>query len=211
MTSDESLSKLQSGFTIPDFRNPLSCGANHNNYGYSSKCHFLKKQANRRSRLFPDQREIALGIRFAGNVGIAKISAQKYLRFSIDRTNVKDYRLTHYELELMGVIWELEEASVQDVCDALPRELAYTTVMTTLSLLAKKKKVLKRIKRGRAYIYQPAVTREEVSQSMLGQLKQVLLGDSLPTLMVNLLENENMSEDDISALKNAINKLESKE
>ncbi|MCA9016259.1 MAG: BlaI/MecI/CopY family transcriptional regulator [Planctomycetaceae bacterium] len=109
----------------------------------------------------------------------------------------------------MGVIWELEEASVQDVCDALPRELAYTTVMTTLSLLAKKKKVLKRIKRGRAYIYRPAVTREEVSQSMLGQLKQVLLGDSLPTLMLNLLESESMSTDDITALNNAISRLES--
>lgn len=124
---------------------------------------------------------------------------------------MKDYRLTHYELELMGVIWELKEASVQDVCDALPRDLAYTTVMTTLTLLAQKKKVLKRIKRGRAYIYQPAVTREQVSQSMLGQLKQVLLGDSLPTLMLSLLENENVSEDDITALKQAINKLEAQE
>ncbi|WP_299460937.1 BlaI/MecI/CopY family transcriptional regulator [uncultured Gimesia sp.] len=140
---------------------------------------------------------------------IAKICTLNYLRSSFDGMPVKDYRLTHYELELMGVIWELEEASVQDVCDALPRELAYTTVMTTLTLLAKKKKVLHRVKRGRAYIYRAAVSREAVSQSMLSQLKQVLLGDSLPTLMVNLLENENMSESDISALKTAINKLES--
>lgn len=121
---------------------------------------------------------------------------------------MKDYRLTPYELELMDVIWDLEEASVQDVCDALPRDLAYTTVMTTLSLLVQKKKVLKRVKDGRAYIYQPVVSREEVSRSMLGQIKQVLLKDSLPSLMLNLLEEENISEDDINALKEAIRKLE---
>jgi predicted transcriptional regulator len=121
---------------------------------------------------------------------------------------VKDYRLTPYELELMDVIWDLGEASVQDVCDALPRDLAYTTVMTTLSLLVQKKKVLKRVKNGRAYIYQPVVSREEVSRSMLGQIKQVLLKDSLPSLMLNLLEEENISADDINALKEAIRKLE---
>ena len=121
---------------------------------------------------------------------------------------MKDYRLTPYELELMDVIWDLGEASVQDVCDALPRDLAYTTVMTTLSLLVQKKKVLKRVKNGRAYIYQPVVSREEVSRSMLGQIKQVLLKNSLPSLMLNLLEEENISADDINALKEAIRKLE---
>ncbi|QDU49263.1 Transcriptional regulator BlaI [Gimesia panareensis] len=121
---------------------------------------------------------------------------------------VKDYRLTPYELELLDVIWNLEEASVQEVCDALPRDLAYTTVMTTLSLLVQKKKVLERVKRGRAYIYKPAITREEVSRFMLGQIKQVLHQDSLPSLMLNLLENEEISEDDINALKAAIRKLE---
>ncbi|QDU01889.1 Transcriptional repressor CopY [Gimesia chilikensis] len=121
---------------------------------------------------------------------------------------MKDYRLTPYELELMDVIWDLGKASVQDVCDALPRDLAYTTVMTTLSLLVQKKKVLKRVKNGRAFIYQPVVSREEVSRSMLSQIKQVLLKDSLPSLMLNLLEEENISEDDINALKEAIRKLE---
>ncbi len=124
---------------------------------------------------------------------------------------MKDYRLTPYELELMDVIWDLQEASVQEVCDALPRELAYTTVMTTLTLLVQKKKVLERVKSGRAFIYKPAVTREEVSRSMLGQIKQVLLKDSLPSLMLNLLEDEEMSSDDINALKAAIHKLENQQ
>ena len=64
-------------------------------------------------------------------------------------------RLTRYELELMDVLWSRGEGTVQDVCDALHRPLAYTTVMTTLRLLEDKKKVLQRVKRGRAYVYRP--------------------------------------------------------
>ena len=44
-------------------------------------------------------------------------------------------RLTLYELELMNVLWDLGEATVQQVCDCLDRDLAYTTVMTTLNVL----------------------------------------------------------------------------
>ena len=57
-------------------------------------------------------------------------------------------RLTRYELELMDVLWQRGEGTVQEVCDQLGRPLAYTTVMTTLRLLHSKKKVLKRVKRS---------------------------------------------------------------
>ncbi len=121
---------------------------------------------------------------------------------------VKDYKLTNYELELMDVIWRQGEATVQDVCDGLSRELAYTTVMTTLSILANKKKVLDRIKQGRSYLYRPTVTREEVSISVLDHMKKVLLEDSPSKFVLNFLENEEISKDDIAAIKKAIRKLE---
>ena len=65
---------------------------------------------------------------------------------------VPEFRLTRYELELMDILWTLKEATVQDVCDQLQRELAYTTVMTTLNLLATRKEVVAREKQGRAYV-----------------------------------------------------------
>lgn len=123
---------------------------------------------------------------------------------------MKDYRLTNYELEFMDVIWKLGEATVQDVCDGLPRELAYTTVMTTLTLLAKQKKVLKRVKRGRAFVYRPAVSRDQVSRSMLHNLRRVLFGDAIPSLVLSMLSHDDISDDDIATLKTAINELESK-
>jgi predicted transcriptional regulator len=63
---------------------------------------------------------------------------------------VPENRLTRYELELMNVLWTIGEGTVQDVCDNLTRELAYTTVMTTLNLLATRKNVLSRTKDGQS-------------------------------------------------------------
>ena len=121
---------------------------------------------------------------------------------------MKSPHLTRYELELMDVLWKRGEGTVQAVCDELQRPLAYTTVMTTLRLLHSKKKVLKRNKRGRAHVYQPTVSRDEVSHSVIRDLQDVLFADRLPTLMLGLLEDGKFSEDDVKALKSALRKVE---
>jgi predicted transcriptional regulator len=124
---------------------------------------------------------------------------------------MKHSRLTRYELELMDVLWMLGEGTVQDVCDGLARPLAYTTVMTTLRLLHSKKKVLKRMKRGRAHVYQPVVSRDEVSRSMISDLQGVLFREQLPSLMLGLIESGSFSEEDIRSLKTAIESIECQE
>lgn len=121
------------------------------------------------------------------------------------------HRLTRYELELMDVLWQRGEGTVQEVCAQLGRPLAYTTVMTTLRLLHGKKKVLKRVKRGRAHVYQPVVSREDVSRSVIRDLQTVLFADRLPTLMLGLLENGQFTQADVDALKAALTKVESRE
>ncbi len=121
------------------------------------------------------------------------------------------HRLTRYELELMDVLWQLGEGTVQEVCDQLGRPLAYTTVMTTLRLLHSKKKVLKRVKRGRAHVYQPIVSRDDVSRSVIQDMQTVLFGDRLPTLMLGLLQNGKFTSDDVDALKAALRNLQNSE
>lgn len=117
-------------------------------------------------------------------------------------------RLTPYELEIMDVVWRLGEATVQDVCDGLTRPLAYTSVMTTMSLLESKKQALERTKRGRAFVYRPKVTREQVSKTMLTEMRDALFGGSLPSLMLNLISEGELSRDDVAALRSALNELE---
>ena len=117
-------------------------------------------------------------------------------------------RLTRYELELMDVLWTLEQGTVQDVCDRLVRNLAYTTVMTTLNLLATRKNVLSREKQGRAYVYRPIVTCDDVCRSVLSDLKAVLFGNQLSSLVLNLMADNEANETDAEILRDALRRLE---
>lgn len=113
-------------------------------------------------------------------------------------------RLSRGELEIMDALWRLGEGTVHEVCDALDRELAYTTVMTTLRILHARKNVLQRIKRGRAHVYRPLVSRDEVGRSVLADLKGVLFRGRVPSLVLNLLEEEALTSADVKALQAAL-------
>lgn len=121
------------------------------------------------------------------------------------------YRLTKCELEVMNVVWQRGASTVQEVCDGLERPLAYSTVMTTLRILETKRKALARRKHGRAFVYEPIITRSEVSETLLGELRQHLFGGSMASLVLNLLGQGDVSKDDIQELKAALDRLEEKE
>jgi len=62
----------------------------------------------------------------------------------------------------MEHLWRTQlEASVRDVHEAFAPSFAYTTLMTTLDRLHKKG-LLRRRKQGRAFVYAPSVTPEQL-------------------------------------------------
>jgi len=73
-------------------------------------------------------------------------------------------RLHDLEAAIMDVVWAkgLSDFAVADVLHVLEkrRDIAYTTVMTTLARLHEKG-VLSRRRDGKKYLYSPAFTREE--------------------------------------------------
>ena len=75
------------------------------------------------------------------------------------------------ELECMKALWSLGEATVEEVRAALlpRRPLAYTTILTVMDRLARKR-VAQRRKRGRAHVYTPAVAQDAVREHALEQL-----------------------------------------
>jgi predicted transcriptional regulator len=82
-----------------------------------------------------------------------------------------------FETSVMEVMWALSrEASVRDVLDALPARPAYTTVMTTMERLHRKG-FLDRTRRGRAFVYLPALTRDGLAGHRTGGLIGQLLDD----------------------------------
>lgn len=77
-------------------------------------------------------------------------------------------RLHELESEVMDAIWskDLERFAVSDVLAFLTqrRELAYTTVMTTLVRL-QEKGLLSRERDGKRYLYSPTLSRAEFLES----------------------------------------------
>ena len=69
----------------------------------------------------------------------------------------------------MKVLWRGGEVSVAQVRAALPRTLAYTTVMTVLDRMAAKG-VVGRRKQGRAYLYCAALDRDSARSAAVARL-----------------------------------------
>jgi predicted transcriptional regulator len=82
------------------------------------------------------------------------------------------------EERVMEALWHSGALAVREVCAKLTGKptLAYTTVMTTLDRLYKKG-LLTRYKDGNAFVYKPALTRDEyrrriVAHTMSGLIDQ---------------------------------------
>jgi len=95
--------------------------------------------------------------------------------------------LSRLELECMRAIWLGNALTVHDVQQFLgpSRPLAYTTVMTILDRLAQKGAVRRR-KKGKAYLYAPALELEDSRKSAVSQVADFYFDGSLQKLMAYL-------------------------
>ena len=75
-------------------------------------------------------------------------------------SEVASFALGKLERQVLDEAWRRGEVSVRDIYLAFSETIAYTTLMTTLDRLYKKR-ILDRRKDGRAFLYSPAFSREE--------------------------------------------------
>ncbi len=88
---------------------------------------------------------------------------------------VASLALGKLERQVLDETWRRGELTVREVYVAFGENVAYTTLMTTLDRLYKKK-LLKRRKDGRAFLYAPAVSREELEHGIREDVINGLLG-----------------------------------
>ena len=117
--------------------------------------------------------------------------------------------LTEGELRIMDVVWSLEQASVKDVTAALKRKhpIAYKTVQTMLRILEEKGYV-RHVVSGRSYIYSPIIARQVARRAALEQLLKNFFDGSPQSLLVNLVEDNELDASDIQKLSDLISKSE---
>jgi BlaI family penicillinase repressor len=113
------------------------------------------------------------------------------------------------ELEILKVLWDLGSGTVRDVLDALnnaEREWAYTTAQTLLGRLQDKGYVASD-KLGRAFVFRPAVSRDDLlGQSLDALADRVCDGSSVP-LLLNLFHNQKFTQDEIGRLRDMVAEL----
>ncbi len=124
---------------------------------------------------------------------------------------MQNLTLTACEAEVMNVVWSRDSVTVQDVVDAIPRELAYTTVMTTMKILEDKGFIARGRKRGRAYCYSPLVSCETVSTNTVNEMANRFFDGSVKSMMLSLIKTHQISPEDLAELRATINSLEQSE
>ena len=116
------------------------------------------------------------------------------------------------EAEIMDVVWDTGEVTVRDVHKALgtSRQLAYTTVMTTLGRLADKG-LVKRIEDQPAHRYEALVSREQYARSTVKSVVDWLVNhfpDPAVAYFIDRVEKED--EEVIDRLRDAIDQRRTK-
>jgi BlaI family transcriptional regulator, penicillinase repressor len=124
--------------------------------------------------------------------------------------NRKHPVLTAQELEIMKLVWNLDEATVRNVYEALlaRRKIAYTTVMTMMGTLEKKGHLTRR-QRGRAYVYRPVRSRSQVLGKMARDFVDRVFEGSARPLLAHLVRDRRISEEDLEEIRRLIREEES--
>ena len=120
--------------------------------------------------------------------------------------------LTPLELEIMKVLWETGPAATQTVQERLApgRKLAYNTVQTMLNVLHRKGKVRRELA-GRAYLYEPVVSRAQAARQALGDLVSRMFEGSAESLVLSLVEARQLTPEKLAELSAVIEKNEKSE
>jgi len=111
----------------------------------------------------------------------------------------------------MHIVWKQSPLAVPDIVERLERPLAYTTVMTTVRIMEDKGLVARCGKRGRAFLYRPTVSCDDVRDTMTQHLAKLLFSGSIKSMVLNLVENDSIDPQELAEVKQIILKLESRE
>ena len=119
------------------------------------------------------------------------------------------HRLANLQLAIMQVLWDKKEATVGDVQKALApeRPLAYTTVGTMLAKMEANGQVAHRVE-GRVNVYRAKLQQGKVSRSMVSDLAQRLCAGDVTQIVCHLLDECDVSREELSTLKKLIRQKE---
>jgi BlaI family transcriptional regulator, penicillinase repressor len=120
-------------------------------------------------------------------------------------------KLTDAEFEIMGIVWEEGETTVNHVLETINRKrqapLSRTTILVQMNRL-EEKKWLKHRALGRTFIYYSTRKRDETLETLVGDIHGRLFRGSSSDLVRCLFKSVKISKAEIQKLKEIINSQE---
>jgi predicted transcriptional regulator len=114
---------------------------------------------------------------------------------------------TDLELQILKILWQRAPLAVREVREELAaagRQLAHTSVITTLNVMVRKK-YLRRSMQGKACLFAPRVDRQQTAQRMLTDVVDRVFDGSAKAVMLSLFDRADLDDAELKELRRLIN------
>ncbi|MDB0439035.1 BlaI/MecI/CopY family transcriptional regulator [Clostridioides difficile] len=121
-------------------------------------------------------------------------------------------QISEAEYQVMKIVWQYAPISTNEVIEKLVKTSKWSpkTIQTMLLRLVKKG-ALTYEKNSRVFVYTPIVKEEEYVSTESSSFLNRFYNGTLNSMVLNFLENDKLSEDDIEELRNILDKRKTRE
>jgi predicted transcriptional regulator len=115
---------------------------------------------------------------------------------------------TELELQILKLLWSQSPLLARDVQAALAqsgRDLAKTSVITTLNTMVAKKYLTRR-RQGHMFLFSPRITEATVSELVLDDVVDRVFDGSTATVLLKLFEANSLDADELKELRRLIDR-----
>jgi len=115
---------------------------------------------------------------------------------------------TELELQILKLLWHTSPQLARNVQQGLTdegRKLAKTSVITTLNTMVEKK-YLTRKKQSNRYLFSPAISEEEVTERVMGDVLDRVFDGSTSAVLLKLFDVKSVDDEELKQLRKIINR-----
>lgn len=116
------------------------------------------------------------------------------------------------ELEILGILWEHQPASVRYVHEMLckKKQVGYTTTLKQMQRMQEKKMIRRTGDDDRTHEYEAILKRDEMRSSLFDRFVETAFQGSAMDLVLHAIGKSKTSSEEIKALKEWLDKMEDK-
>ena len=124
----------------------------------------------------------------------------------------KEYELTRAEWQIISAVWANEPCAAPTIQEALEKKKgwSYSTVKTLMDRMVKKS-LLKTKRIRNLMLYSLAITRSQAQKAEVTRVLKRAFDGALTPMMQFLIENQQLSEEELQELEDLIKKRRDKE